>query len=303
MKFLKGLALSLLSFLLFLSLSTFSLMFMLNYTILNPDFVVSQVDRLDVAPLIDELDVASLIKGQIQIPPEAQFMSEAIDDTIADLEPWMKEQVSASIYSGYDYFMGRSQSLSIVISMEPMKETLRDNLWKAFLQSPPPELTALPPATIEQYFAQFYEQEISKHIPTTFEFNQSSLPPEVMMTLEQVRQGISYFQLAYQALIGFTVLLILGIILINRQVRSTTRGIGTTFLVIGVLGLVEVFLTTYFAGPQMAQLGMPSSLQTWIPQLLTDLLAPLQMFSIGLLAAGVVLLIVSFVYKPRQSLL
>jgi len=291
MKFLKGLALSLLNFLLFLSLSTFGLMLTLNYTILNPDFVVSQVDKLDVA---------SLLKEQIQIPPEAQFMAGAIDDTITDLEPWMKEEINASIYSGYDYLMGRSQSLSIVISMEPAKEILRDNLREAFLESAPPELAALSPAEIEQYFDQFYEQEISKQIPPTLEFNQSSLPPEVMVTLEQVRQGIGYFQLGYQALIGFIVLVIIGIILINRQVRSTTRGIGTTFLVIGVFGLIEIFLATRFAGPQMAQLGIPPLLQAWIPQLLNDFLAPLQMFSIGLLAAGVVLLIVSFVYKPRQ---
>jgi len=290
MKFLKGLALSLLNFLLFLSLSIFGLAFMLNSTILNPDFVVAQIDKLDVA---------SLIKEQIQIPPEAQFMTGAIDDTIADLEPWVKEQANASIYSGYDYFMGRSQSLSIVISMEPAKEILRDNLREAFLQSPPPELAALPPAAIEQIFDEFY-QEFSEQIPSTFEFNESLLPPEVMVTLEQVRQGIGYFQLAYQALIGFIVLVILGIILINRQVRSATRGIGTTFLVIGAFGLIEIFLGNRFAWPEMAQLGIHLPLQTWIPQLLNDLLAPLQLFSLCLLAAGVVLLIVSFVYKPRQ---
>lgn len=290
MKFLKGLALSLLISLLFLSISAFGLAFTLNHTILNPDFVVSQIDKLDVA---------SLAKEQIQIPPEAQFVSEAIDDTIADLEPWMKEQVNASIYSGYDYFMGRSQSLSIIISMEPMKERLRDNLRETFLQSPPPELAALPPAAIEQYFDQFY-QEFSEQIPPTFEFNESLLPPEVMATLEQVRQGIGYFQLGYKALIGFIVLVILGIILINRQVRSTTRRIGTTFLVVGAFGLIEIFLANRFAWPQIAQLDIPAQLQTWIPQLLNDFLAPLQMFSLGLLAAGVVLLIVSFAYKPRQ---
>ncbi len=297
MKFLKGLALSLLNFLLFLSLSTFSLAFMLNYTLLDPDFVSSQVNRLDVAALVEELDVASLIGEQIGGP--IQILPEVIDETVADLEPWMKEQVNASIYSGYDYLMGETQRLSIVISIEPVKETLRDNIREAFLKSPPPEFAALPPAEIERYFDEFY-QEFFEQIPPTFEFNESLLPPEVMATLEQVRQGISYFQLGYQALIGFIGLVILGIILINRQVRHITRSIGTTFLIIGALGLVEIFLTTYFAVPQMAQLGIPPSLQTWIQQFLTDFLAPLQMFSIGLLAAGVVLLIASFVYKPRQ---
>ncbi|MFB0559216.1 MAG: hypothetical protein ACETVS_01605 [Dehalococcoidales bacterium] len=291
MKFLKGLALSLLDFLLFLSLTAFTLVFTLNYTILDPDFAVSQVDRLDVASLITE---------QIQFPPEAQFTSEAIDDAIADLEPWMKEQINAGIYSSYDYFAGRSQSLSIVISMEPVKESLRDNLREVFLQSPPPQLAVLPPAQIEQVFNEFY-LGLSEQIPPTLEFNESLLPPEVMAILEQVRLGFGYFQFAYQALIGFIVLVILGIILINRQVKSITRGIGTTFLIIGAFGLIEIFALTRFIWPQTAQLGVPLPLQTWITQLLNDFLAPLQMFSIGLLAGGIALLIVSFVYKSRQA--
>ena len=55
MKLLKGLALSLLSFLLFLSLSTFGIVLTLNYTILNPDFIVSELNQLDVSSMIKDL--------------------------------------------------------------------------------------------------------------------------------------------------------------------------------------------------------------------------------------------------------
>lgn len=48
---LKGLGVGLLSFLLFLALSNFGLALMLNQTILNPDFVVSEVGKLDLTPL------------------------------------------------------------------------------------------------------------------------------------------------------------------------------------------------------------------------------------------------------------
>ena len=51
MNFLKGLALSLLSFLFLLSLSIFGLALTLNQTILNPDFTISEVDRLDIPSL------------------------------------------------------------------------------------------------------------------------------------------------------------------------------------------------------------------------------------------------------------
>ena len=292
MKFLKGLAVSLLSFLLFLSLSVFGSMFMLNNTILNPDFVVSELNRLDIPSLAKEF------LGK-QIPQGGEFMVEVLDDTITDLEPWIKEQVSSGVYSGYDYLMGRSESLSLVIPLEPVKDSLKENLREAILKSPPPELKGLPPAVMEQAFNESFEQ-FTKDIPSKFEFSESSLSPEVLAQLEQVRQGIGYSQTVYKGLIGFMLLLILGIILINRNIRATTRGLGTTSLIDGVLGYLGIFAAKYFAGAQLPQLEIPLWLQDWIPQFMNNLLAPLEMFCIGLMAAGVVLLIVSFVYKPRQ---
>lgn len=300
MKFLKGLALSLLSLLLFLSLSVFGFVLTLNYTILNPDFAIAELNKLDIPSLIKPL-----IKEQIgeQLPPEAQFMAAAIDDTIDDavdeLEPWIREQASTVIRSGYDYLLGRSQSLSVAISLEPAKEILRDNAREAFFQELPPELQGLPRAEVERYFDEFYE-DFAREIPSTFEFDESSLSPDVLAGLEQAKQVVSYLQLAYWALIGFMLLLILGIILINRQVKPTTRGLGTTFLIYGAIEYAGIFVAKHFAGPQLAQFEIPSALQTWLPQLLADFLAPLEMFSLGLMIAGVVLIIVSFAYKPPE---
>ena len=292
MKFLKGLAITLLSSLLYLSLVALGLAFMLNSTILNPDFVVAEVNKLDVTSLAGEFISE-------QIPAEGEFMTEVIDDVIADLEPWIKEQASLAIYSGYDYLLGESQSLNLVISLEPMKESLRGSLWQSFQQSLPPELAGLPPAQAEQYFDEFY-QEFSQQIPPTFEINESLLGPEVSAQLEQVRQIIGYAQLTYKALIGLILLLILCIILINREVRKTTRGIGISFLTCGVVEYAGIFFIKRFAPTQIAQFDIPSYLRGWLPQFLDNFLAPLEMFSIGLMAGGVALLIVSFVYKRRQ---
>jgi len=298
MKFLKGLALVVLSLLLFLSLSIFGLALTLNYTILNPDFVVSALNRLDISSLAGEFLSQQIPQFEVAAPYEP-YVADVLDDTIADLEPWVKEQVNANIYPSYDYLMGKSQSLNVVISLEPVKDTLKQNLREAILNSPPPELKGLPPAEVERYFNEFY-QDFTKNIPTTFEFNESSLSPEVLAGLEQVKQGISYFQLGYKALIGFILLLILGIILINREVKGTTRGLGITFLTYGVLEYAGIFAAKHLAGTQLPQLGIPASLQAQLPQLLGDFLAPLEMFSIGIGIAGVVLLIVSFVYKRRE---
>ena len=168
------------------------------------------------------------------------------------------------------------------------------------MQSPPPELAGLSPAEIEQYFDEFY-QEFSQQISSTFEFSLSSLSPEVLATLEQVRQGVGYVQLAYKVLIGLILLLIAGIILINRQVRRSARSIGITFLTYGAVGYGSVFAVKHFVPEQLSQLQIPASLQVWIPQFLNDFLAPLQMFGIGLLVCGVALIVVSFVYKRQYS--
>jgi hypothetical protein len=296
MKFLKGFALFILGSLLFLSLSTFGIAFMLNQTILNPEFIVSQVDKLNITSLAEEL-------LSQQIPAEAEefeeYVGEVIGNTIDENEQWMKDQASDAAYVFYDYLEGRSQSLSLTVSLEPVKTSLRNNMWQAFLDSLPPELEGLPQAEIEQYFNDYYQQ-ISEEIPSTFELNEASMPPEVRGMLTQTRQIIDYFNLSYTALIGLILLLILLIIIVNREVRGSTRVIGVNFLTCGALSFIGVFAVEKLFAPLLAQANMPPYLQTWLPQLLNDTLAPLEMYSMVLAGVGIVLLIVSFAYRPRQ---
>jgi len=68
MKFLKGLSLSLLNFLLFLSLGVFGMVFMLNSTFLNPDFVAAEVDNIPISSLIKEMTEEEMSR---QLPEEA----------------------------------------------------------------------------------------------------------------------------------------------------------------------------------------------------------------------------------------
>ena len=295
MNVLKGLALGLLSFFLVLSLSIFGVAFLLNQTILNPGFVSSEINKLDVPLLAEEL-----LREQI---PEEDFPEEFGDvliNTITDLEPWIQQQVIDGVDSAYDYLTGTSQSLSVVIPLESVKESLKDNVEEVILQLLPPELAGASPAEIELFLNEIYSQ-IDELLPATFEISESSLPPDVLSTLEMVKQIISYFQLAYNLMIGLIVLLIAGIILIDRQIRGTSRKLGAIFLPEGILMLVGVFVAKYLAGTQIAQFDIPTYLQEWLPQLVSDFVAPLLMLGIGLLVVGVALLIFSFVYKRQTS--
>ena len=297
MNVLKGLLLSLLSFLLFLSLAVFGIAFTLNSTLLNPEFVSAEVDKLDLSVIVSEL-VEEQIMGQL--PPEAAFLKEDIQSIIADFEPQIKEQADAAIYSSYDFLLGKSERLSLVISLEPMKETLRDKLKQALLQNLPPELAAAPPEMVEQYFDQYYQQ-FAGQIPSSFEFGESDIPPETMAQIMQARQYISYLQTGYYALMGFMVLLVLAIIFIQRDVRRITRGLGTTLLIYGAIEFAGLYVARNYLPTSLPLDQIPSSLQMWALGLVSDVLAPLQAFSLGMLIGGVVLLVVSFVYRSRAA--
>jgi hypothetical protein len=295
MKFLKGFGLTVLGFLLFLSLSSFGLMFAINQTILNPDFTISQIDRLDTASLAGDI-FRDQILSQATIPPSPpieELITGVVDETITDLEPWFKQQTREITNAFYDYLEGRSQSLRVVIPLEAVKEHLRENITEA-IASPPPGLD-LPPETIEGYLESFYEQ-----IPSSFELNEAGLGAQNMAQIDRLRQIISHFHTVYYALIGFILLLILGIILIHHQVRGSTRSLGSTFLSCGIVSYISVWLTKYFIGTQSLLTEVPAYLQSWLPQLITDILSPLELYSLVLAGVGVVLLIVSFVYR-RQA--
>ena len=128
-----------------------------------------------------------------------------------------------------------------------------------------------------------------------------SIPPEVMEQIIIARQYIGYFQTGYYLLIVFMVLLAAGIVLINRNVRDATRVLGIVLLVYGVLELAAFFYARNLVPPSLPLHDLPASLQPWVLGVYGDLLAPLQILGLVVLVAGAVLLVVSFVYRPRRA--
>src|ERR1035437_1837981 len=93
------------------------------------------------------------------------------------------------------------------------------------------------------------------------------------------------------------------IVLVYREVRGSTRYLSIVFLTYGVLELAGALAGNYFGGKYLpkALAGVTPSLQTWITNLVDRLLAPTITYCIVLLGAGLVLLIVSFVYPKRNQ--
>jgi hypothetical protein len=96
------------------------------------------------------------------------------------------------------------------------------------------------------------------------------------------------------------VLLAVAIALINRNIRETARSLGISLFVYGALALAGVIISKNIV-PNHLPLGeLPLSIQDQVLGIFNDFLAPMQTFSIGVLVVGVVLIVVSIIYKPTM---
>jgi len=355
-KFLKGLGTFFCSFLLFLSLSVFSVAFLLHSTLLNPDFVASQVDKIDISSLARDIAEKQINE---QLPEEGQFLKDVTFDVINNQEPRIKKQLDSVIYTGYDFLLGKNKQLEITISMVELKANLKDSLWqtsqkylqqklaglseaeiKQYLQdiagqvpreNLPPELARLPESQlntyIDQYLRKFGGQELLQNLPADinkliedqlklyfdqyyneladqihdkYTIDESSVPSDVMEHLLLARKYIGYFQTGFYALIVFMMFMVAFIFLINRNIRDTTRALGIDFILFGALDLVGVLIAKNI-NPVNFIPDIPASLESWLTGLYKDIFSIVQVFSIAVLVIGVVLLVISFIFKPRSA--
>ncbi len=299
MRVLKGVAIGILTFILFWSLSALGVAVMAKTTLLNPDFAVAEFDKADLYPVVKD-EIIRMVPADPQLN---QYLSPALQKTLDQLEPWMKEQAHNVLYAAYDYLQGRTSSFSISISLDRFKTTLKDNLWQEFQKAPPPEARLLTPDQQRQFFDANYDQAASG-LPSSLDIDDSIIPADSMAAIQTARQYLSRFNLILIGLILLNALLILGIVLLYRSVRAGTRSLGITFVTYGALELIAALVGIYLFSTNIAGLfgqSIPASVQSFLPQLVRDMLMPLIIFTGAFLVAGIALIVVSHVYKPRPA--
>jgi len=184
MNFLRGLGTFLLSFLLFLSLTVFGIAFLLHGTLLNPDFVAAQVDRIDVSELAHDFTEEKIIG---ELPDEAHFIQDAIYDVIDDQEPWLKEQLRYAIYTAYDFFLGKSDTLEIAIELEGLKEGLRESIWESMNE----QLSTWLPDIVSHELRPYLDEHLQDYAA---EIPEEYLPPEIVgLPEEQLQQYLDQY--------------------------------------------------------------------------------------------------------------
>jgi hypothetical protein len=295
LKVLRGMALGLVGFFLFIALPILGLAFTINSTLLSPQFITSEIDKLDITTAAQEVLAE-------QLPSDYKPYMAGIDQSLIELKPWITESIHQVINDGYDYLLGSTDTFHISISTGPAKQSLVKNLTQSFVQSPPPQYLQLSPSDRSQYLDQV-QQGTMQMIPATLEITQDTIGPQNMQTLQQAGEIIRYFRTGYYYLIAFSILLVLLIVLIFREIKGATRTLGIILLIDGAFSMIAFLICKQFVPGLLTVDNLPLQLQTWLPQVAEDFLAPWGIFNLVILAIGAILLVASFLYHSRKPVL
>jgi hypothetical protein len=291
----KGFFSGVFNFLLFDALVLLGLIISLNLTILNPDFVTAEFEKLDVYSAVIEQAKTRL--------PSQQFISAAtVDELVSELKPWFEEQSDTVIHAVYAY-IEEDRELNVTISLEPVRAAVKEKVTETVTNSPPQELQGASQSQIDAYMSQIYAG-IDNFIPATFQLSETSVGQQVTAQLQQVKQIVGYIDTAYKALIIAAVVLVLLIALVHWwQPKLITRSIGITFILVGVaciLGPLLDYLIVQVLGQFIGTSGLTSGIQAKLSQLVADLTAPVRMYGIGFLVSGIALIVISVLFKSPQ---
>ena len=321
--------------------SSIDLKSILRQTFLSNSFMSEVINNLDFTAVTN--DTLNEQLGIAQLPEGIMLSNQQIDRVIAALEPSLKTDLTNASGDIADYLIGTKSNFSAETAFAPALPTLKVVVHEAFMAQLPANLQGLPQADIDNAFDQYYA-DYSRTLPATLEFNSSDLGIDATSgisksltnaqdsltdarntidkasqdfdnNLKDARTYVGYFRLGFACLTALIVLLILGIILIYRNVKGACRNLGIVFLIYGAIALAAVLITKFFvSGPftnalqtsiqQSANLIQPPDLHNMAGKLLNDVTSPLQIVSLICLIGGILLIAASFVYprlKPAKT--
>ncbi|MCR4393646.1 MAG: hypothetical protein NUV31_04660 [Dehalococcoidales bacterium] len=284
MTMVKGIILGFSSFLLFVILLILGPVLTVHETVLNPQFITDEMDKISITPLFTELFSEN-------IPAEYQTYSEQINQTIIDLEPWIKEQARNVVFSVYDYLSGEKDYFDVQISLDYVKQSLVKNLTMAYIQNPPPGTQQLSQNEVQQ--------KISKdlQIDGTLQISSKNIGRDIMNLLENIRHIYSYVNLSFILLIVLGVLFIILIAAVIRDSRKITLSLGIILLIDGILTLVLYFALNSILTSILSSGDLPEAIHQMATIFSGDLLKIFWLYGLIILIVGFALFTTSLVLK------
>ncbi|MDD5288272.1 MAG: hypothetical protein PHY28_04085 [Dehalococcoidales bacterium] len=307
--------------------STIDLKTILRQTVLSNNFMSEVVNSLDFNVMAKDTLTEQI--GMAQLPGGINLSSQQIGRVITAIEPSLKAGLANAAGPVADYLVGAKSDFNVSISFSPAIPTLKTVVKEAYMAQLPAELQGLPQADIDTAFEQYFA-DFQQTIPVTFDLNSDDLGLDTTdqvstaiteaqngltkarnnidkatlkfgEKLKEVRTYVGLFRIAFICVIGLIVLMIMGIILIHRNVKGVCRNLGIVFFIYGGIMFTGVLIAKNIATQKLGEMDIPQSLQPLPGILLGDITAPLQTVSLVCLIGGVLLIVASFVYLQLRK--
>jgi len=262
------------------------------------DFLLGKTDRLAVTVSLASLKVD--LQESLWDALNDQ-LSEVLSDLIGnELRPYLEQnwdEVYPLIESRYLPAGGAGLTKEQLLPF--LDDYLRDIQATIREQLNDPQVAGFFSDILRPYYDEFY-REFSAEIPDELSFSQADLDADTYDTLLMARLYVGYFQTGYWVAIVVMVVLAGLIFAINRDVRKTCRALGISLCVYGVLELAGVIVAKVM-DPAKFITDLPEWALPIINNVYGDVTGLLLAYSLIILAIGIVLLVVSFVYKRKAK--
>ena len=275
MQVLRGIALGLLGFFLFIGLILLGIAFTIDNTALNPQFIINEIGKLDIPSMVHE----TLAKS---VPADYQPYLKGIDASVTETLPWINQQVSNVINGTYDYLLGKTDRLDLSLSTQPLQQSLVKNLTSAFLQSAPADHSRLTDADKQVYLTRFQE-EIVTSIPAQIRITPDSLGADGANTIIQARNIAGYLKTIYSVLIASALVMAFLLAWLLRDMKSILMSLGIICFISGVLSTIAVFGLKSLIPMLIPSNSLPELLRIWIQTAIEDFISPWGIYSLSFL--------------------
>ncbi|HSW57030.1 MAG TPA: hypothetical protein VLH15_01385 [Dehalococcoidales bacterium] len=290
MRLLRIITIVLATLVLALALMPFGLLVGIKHSVLNPQFVIREINRIDLLEVAEYYLPANLPEGTSQY--QSAFLL-----TIEQDQPWIKGQIQTIVMDSYSFLLNRTDEWSISIKTEGFINNLLDNLTATLEQSPTPEYAALSEAE-RQVYLQDLRSQIKDAVPESISLNRNDIPQDVWDSILNTRKIIGSIQTAYYGLIIILVLMIASLYLLYLNFKIPSRILGIVFAAQGLIGIIGFEVTGRVLSTTLHDM-IPLIWEPYLPFWIKNILMPYGIFSAGLLVIGVGLLIISFLVRKR----
>ncbi|MBN1697148.1 MAG: hypothetical protein JW881_06520 [Spirochaetales bacterium] len=290
---------------LFLCLIVTVVLVAVSGTVLNADFVIGALGSIDVSDMIEN---AIQQAGSGEIPDELKEMLARIDGAIPrDIQRAFEEKTKALVKNSlgtpirafYDYILGKTQNLDVVVPLKNVKSEIRVLVYDyldVLISSQPPEFRQIAKKKVDMWWDRYASQ-----MPQAIDIGAVIMNGDGEVYLETVRRYLRYIQPALTVSVIAAVIIIILIILLHRKPGLSLRIPGIVILSAGLFFLPINTITSDFLMKEFFSERIPEYLLSALVLIISKILLRVQIESIIAICVGSVLIGVSFFLKPKAD--